>query len=332
METIQTNIRETAKELLSSGRIELLIGFENGTLPMRARPAFIRQAADAERLVWNSWCANNLAVYLPGLFEPKKHKKNEAPPPLPKVGIIAKSCDVRSVINLVREHQLPRQNVVIVGVPCAGMLDAAKINVLIGEDAASVEDDGKTASVSGRSHSKSKKMERDDVVFDACLECRFPAPEGVDILIPGTARSISRDKYSRVKKFESMAASERWKHFESEISRCIRCNACRQACPNCFCKECFADQTNPRWLDAGDDVSDAMLYHIGRIFHQAGRCVECDACTRACPMGIDIRTFTQKLASDVKDLYGFVPGFSTEEPLPLCTYAPDDKQDFITEP
>ena len=135
-----------------------------------------------------------------------------------------------------------------------------------------------------------------------------------------------------MKMFECMTAAERWKYFESEISRCIRCNACRQACPNCFCKECFADQTNPRWIDAGDDVSDAMLYHIGRIFHQAGRCVECDACTRACPMGIDIRTFTQKLAYDVKDLYGFVPSFSFEEPLPLCTYRPDDKQDFITEP
>ena len=49
-------------------------------------------------------------------------------------------------------------------------------------------------------------------------------------------------------------------------------------------------------------------------------------------MGIDIRTFTRKLAYDVKNLYGFVPGFSPEEPLPLCTYRPDDKQDFITGP
>ena len=49
-------------------------------------------------------------------------------------------------------------------------------------------------------------------------------------------------------------------------------------------------------------------------------------------MGIDIQTFTKKIAFDVKDLYGFVPGFSSEELLPLSTYKSDDKQDFITEP
>ena len=177
METIEIKIREIAKELLSSGRIKLMIGFENGTLPFRARPVFIREAPDAGRLVWNSWCANNLAVYLPGLFEPKKHKKNEAPPPPPKVGIIAKSCDVRSVINLVREHQLPRQNVVIVGVPCAGMVDVAKINALLDEDtAAAVEDDGTTVSITGHLRSGSKKVQgmtsSSIPALNAALRCR----------------------------------------------------------------------------------------------------------------------------------------------------------------
>jgi len=333
MEKTEQIIRETAKELFNSGRVEILIGYEKGTLPFRTRPVFIRNAAEADRLVWNSWCSNNLAVYLPGLFEQKKHKKNEAPPLPPKVGIVAKSCDVRSVINLVREHQIPRQNVVIVGVPCSGMLDAAKIKALLDNEVVTeVAEDGNTVSITGRSRSSGTKVKRDDVVFNACLECCSPMPEGVDLLVQGTARNASQNKYDRVKEFESMAPGERWNYFLSEISRCIRCNACRQVCPNCYCKECFADQTNPRWVDAGDDISDIMLYHIGRIFHQAGRCVECDACTRACPMGIDIRTFTQKLACDVKDLYNFVPGFSPEEPLPLCTYKPDDKQDFITEP
>jgi Fe-S oxidoreductase len=75
-----------------------------------------------------------------------------------------------------------------------------------------------------------------------------------------------------------------------------------------------------------------MLYHIGRIFHQAGRCVECDACVRACPMGIDLRTFTQKMAQDVKEMFDYSPGFSADVPVPLCAYKLDDKQEFITEP
>ena len=75
-----------------------------------------------------------------------------------------------------------------------------------------------------------------------------------------------------------------------------------------------------------------MLYHIGRIFHQAGRCVECDACVRACPMNIDLRTFTQKLVKDTGELFGYVAGMSFEELPPLCTFKEDDNQDFITEP
>ena len=332
-ETVESKVRETAQELLSSGKIDLLIGFEKGSLPHCARPSFIRKAADTEKLVWNSWCANNLAVYLPGLFEPRKPKKNEAAPELPKVGIIAKGCDTRSIINLVREHQIPRSNVVIVGVPCLGMLDAEKIKTkLEGDTAAEVTEEGGTVLIKGHAKTVAKKVKRDDIVFDTCIECRSPAPENVDFLVSGSGRSASQKEHNRLKEIEGMPAKERWDYFQSEISQCIRCNACRQACPNCFCKECFADQTNPRWIDAGDDVSDIALFHIGRIFHQAGRCVECGACSRACPMGIDIQTFTKKIAFDVKDLYGFVPGFSSEELLPLSTYKSDDKQDFITEP
>jgi ferredoxin len=81
-----------------------------------------------------------------------------------------------------------------------------------------------------------------------------------------------------------------------------------------------------------DDLSETMVYQIGRMFHNAGRCVECDACVRACPMKIDLRLFTQKLGKDVKELYGYEPNFSTEEPPPLCTFTERDSEGFITEP
>jgi formate dehydrogenase subunit beta len=89
---------------------------------------------------------------------------------------------------------------------------------------------------------------------------------------------------------------------------------------------------SPAWIGVSTELTDSMIFHLIRIFHQAGRCVECDACVRACPMGIDLRTFTKKIASDVRELFGFTPGFDLEAPPPLITFTENDSQEFITEP
>ena len=135
-----------------------------------------------------------------------------------------------------------------------------------------------------------------------------------------------------MKDIERLSPAERWQRFSAEMSRCIRCYACRQACPTCYCRECFAEQNNPAWIGVGAEQTDVSIFHIVRIFHQAGRCVECDACVRACPMGIDLRTWTKKIASDVRALYGFTPDFDPSTKPPLVTFKEDDEQEFITEP
>ena len=166
----------------------------------------------------------------------------------------------------------------------------------------------------------------------ACLECVSPGAKDADIVIGGESRQPAKKPYDRVKAFEARPAAERWKIFTEEISRCIRCNACREACPNCYCKVCFADQRKPAWISAAGGLSDTIVFHMGRMFHQAGRCVECDACVNACPMGIDLRLFTQKLAADAQELFGCVPGVAGDEQPPLSVFKNDDSQRFITDP
>ncbi len=328
----ETKLRQTAKELFESGKIDVLVGYTKGTLPLRSRPIFITNVAGVDKLVWNAYCSNNLAVYLPRFFPAQPQRKTDEIL-LPKVGIIVKGCDMRSAVGVIKEKQAPRENVVMVGVHCMGMIDLVKVEELTGGERVNRCDetpDGKLV-VSTRLNND-QSIEKEQVIADACLDCQHPTPDGADVIIEGKSRKAIGEKYGAVDKFEAISAKERWQYFKQEISRCIRCYACRQACPNCYCKVCFADQTKPRWIGAGTELSDVMLYHIGRIFHQAGRCVECDACLRACPMNIDLRTFTQKLAKDVKELFEFTPGLSFEEPPPLCTFRDDDNQDFITEP
>jgi formate dehydrogenase subunit beta len=331
MQDIETKLKETVKNLLASGKADLVIGYEKGSLPLRSRPCFVRTPAAAEKLVWNAFCANNLAVYLPRLFEkPPRAKEDYAPP---KVGIVAKGCDARSIVGLLKEHQVPRENVVIIAVPCPGMVDPARVEAAM--DGAWVVDcvsgpDG-SLKVTARS-GQTKQLAGQDALAEACLECAHPSAEGTDVVVEGEARRVSDRRYEKVVEFEAKSPQQRWQYFLEQISRCIRCNACRQACPNCYCKVCFADQTKPRWIGPGDDLSDVMLYHIGRIFHQAGRCVECDACVRGCPMHIDLRVFTQKLAKDVEDLFDYVAGLSADELPPLRTFKDSDSEHFITEP
>jgi ferredoxin len=176
-------------------------------------------------------------------------------------------------------------------------------------------------------------LRREDVLADACLECRCPAPSIHDFLLgtpvagkeTGTARQ-------RAAEFESLPLEARWTRFQELVSSCIRCNACRQACPMCYCKTCIFEQTRPRWIGAGTDISDVAIYHLVRAFHLAGRCTECGACERACPMGIDVRLLQRKLCAEVEDLYGYRPGEAIEATPVLSSFAMDDAQDFVTEP
>jgi len=296
MQNSQKSMKEAAKKLLAEKTVDMVIGFSRGTVSGTARPCFIHSPADAELLVWDNHCVQNLAVYLTPLFvKPKRPPENYSPP---KVGIIVKGCDGRSVSGLIKEHQVPKENVIVIGMPCEGM--ATKIGT--------------------------------SEVNLACEECISPVFKNADITIEGKSREPSNKNGVRVKEFEKKSAEERWAVFTEELSRCIRCNACREACPNCYCKVCFADQRKPAWISPANTLSDTMVYHLGRIFHQAGRCVECDACVNACPMGIDLRLFTQKVVVDAQELFGCIPGIQGEDEPPLNTFNLDDSECFITDP
>jgi Na+-translocating ferredoxin:NAD+ oxidoreductase RnfC subunit len=89
------------------------------------------------------------------------------------------------------------------------------------------------------------------------------------------------------------------------------------------------DQTQPAWFAKSDDLADVMAFHIVRLYHIAGRCLECGACARACPMDIDLRTLGRKLEKDVRELYGYEAGMDPESTPPLATFRPDDRANFI---
>ncbi len=328
MQEIEKQIKETVKTLFKEKKIDVFIGYKEGTIPLTSSPVIITKQEKIDKLCWNSFCSNNLAVYLPEFFIPQPKKKEEVK--LPKVGILAKGCDARSIVGLIKEHQVPRKNVVIVGIACEGMIDKNKVKNNIEIFEANEKDNKITIT---DDNSKKSDLKKEELLSDCCISCEFTSPVIHDILI-GTEnkKKTSPVKDTVAEEFGKMPLEKRWGIFEAEMSKCIRCYACREACPNCYCTECFAEQTKPKWLGISNNISDIMFYQIGRIFHQAGRCVDCGACVRACPVGIDLRTFTYKLVQDAKELFNYTAGSSMEDQPPLASFKEEDKQDFIVEP
>jgi len=332
---IENRLRATAEKLLREKKVDLFLGYEKASLPFRTTPLLLTAAEEAGRLVWNSFCTVNLAVYLPRLFKaPADAREAKSATPPPKVGIVLKGCDARSVVALIQERQVPRENLVLVGIGCPGVVDAQKAEKTLGEhEALGAGEDAQGSIRAVVEDGTEITLYRQEVLADACLECRSPMPAICDLVLGGPVEAKETDAARRrAAEFESKPPDARWARFQEMISKCIRCNACRQACPMCYCKECLLDQTRPRLIGAGTDISDVTIYHLVRALHTAGRCTECGACVRACPMGIDTRLLTRKLSLEAEDLYGYRAGQSADAIPLLSAFAMDDPQDFLTEP
>jgi ferredoxin len=314
MNKVETAIRETAARLLGQGRVALVLGYEAGSVPFRTAPAFVERAVDAERLVWGPFCTNNLAVYLPKLRGAGR------------VAIVAKGCDARSTVGLIQEHQIPREQVVIIGVPCDGMVDTDRLapaESLAGV-AISTEADGRLTVESGDGR---RTIAVGELLQARCRVCEYNTPPVADEVIgdPVPPMPDAAAAFSAVTELERLSAAERQAFWRAQVERCLRCYACREACPACYCRTCFVDKAAPRWLSKASTADDNWMFHAVRAFHLAGRCVECGECERVCPMDIPISKLNRMLDREIRERFGYVAGLDPEAVPPLGTFRPEDQ-------
>ncbi len=309
-----TKIKEISEKILKDCTVEMVIGFRKGTVPMMNEPCFARTPAEVESFVWDGNCGINLVNYLSDRQE--------------KIGIVAKGCDSRNIVTHILENKIKREQLYIIGVPCLGMIDRRRISAAFGSEIAEVREDGDTVIVKGPGGEKTFK--RTEVMQENCAICIHRNPVIYDELVAELVEEQTKvDRYTDVRRIETMTPEKKWAFFEEMLDSCIRCYACRNACPLCYCPTCFVDEHRPQWVGKSQDPIDIRTFHFLRAYHCAGRCTDCGACERACPVGIPMRQFTKKLEKDCLELFDWEAGMTLDNRPALDVYQANDPDEFI---
>ena len=312
-------VKEKAIELLSSGKVDRVLGWKVGEFFYDLTPAVFESVEEVEKeFVWSVFSAANLSKYL--IAESRKEGK---------VAAFLKPCDSYSFVQLLKEHRILRENVYVVGVQCDGNCDIEKIKAAGCKGVAAVSENGDDLLV--QTLYGDKTLKKSDVLLDRCASCKSKKIVTFDELLGEQGEEIVSDRFDEVAKLEAMSPEERFAFWRAELSKCIRCNACRNVCPACSCEKCVFDNANSGIANkAAVSSFEEQNFHIIRAFHVASRCTDCGECSRVCPQNIPLHLLNRKFIKDINELYGeYQAGADFETKPPLMNFTLDDCEPSI---
>ncbi|MFA6672232.1 MAG: Coenzyme F420 hydrogenase/dehydrogenase, beta subunit C-terminal domain, partial [Methanoculleus sp.] len=120
------------------------------------------------------------------------------------------------------------------------------------------------------------------------------------------------DKW-RARYFEGLGeGKDRLKKIMNDTSRCIKCYACIENCPICYCVEC---STKKSYLVTPGQVPPPFMFHLIRYAHVSDSCINCGQCEENCAMDIPNALFMHALQADMEQMFGHTPGVDMELPV-----------------
>lgn len=309
---MQEKLIEKAKSLLADGKVQKVLGWKKGLFDEDITPAVFTSAEELDKdFVFNKYCKANLSKYLVKITREIEVKKSttrmnntmakqrdpnaqDAPIPSEVVLVFLKPSDTYSFTQLLKENRITREDVYAIGVPCQDTLDGGEL----------------CESCTGKKH----------VSCDELL--------GVD---ENEEASPNTKRMEEVSKLEAMTSEQRFEFWRNELSRCIRCNACRNVCPACTCEKCVFDNNALYTTQKVAETNfEENLFHIIRAWHIAGRCTDCGECSRVCPQNIPLYLLNRKFIKDINEIYGeYQAGADMESKPAMITFKEDDAEPSI---
>ena len=306
-----------AKQLLENGEVSRVLGWKKGEQGFDVEPAFFENADALADFVYDGFCGANLSKYM--IEAGKKEGKTL---------VFLKPCDSYSYNQLLREHRVDREKAYIIGVGCKGKIAVSKIpfDGILNISGAEYPDTAVNLTVETLYGTETVPYK--NAMLERCHVCKGKEHVVYDELLGESADTVDADRFAEVERIEAMSPEEKFAFFQSELSKCIRCNACRNVCPACSCRKCVFDSTAFNSEQKANTTSfEEKMFHIIRAFHVAGRCTDCGECSRVCPQGIPLHLFNRKFIKDINTLYGeYQAGADLEEKAPLTSFRTDDTE------
>ena len=216
--------------------------------------------------------ANPLAPVLPVNTANIVSKMTRLAPSDKKVAVVARSCELRALVELVKLRQANLENLVLIGVDCFGAFSVSDYKELAQKNGSVTQEFLKTIK---------DGISSDERLREACQCCEYPYPLKSDItigligldfnkeilltantprgeeILSGLELTASGGAEARDAALKNVVADKQRKRDELfELTQkechglenlgviftpCIGCHNCRDMCPICYCKECVFD-------------------------------------------------------------------------------------------